>query len=50
MFDYLEEKNKIEHSINDFVSDKLVVRQDSAGYRGVFASRAIKQGELLLAA
>ena len=49
-FNYLEECSNIERNINDYVSDKLQIKQIEGQGRGVFAIRPIRQGELLMAA
>jgi hypothetical protein len=49
-FDYLEETSNLERNINDYVSDKLKIQSNEGQGRGVFATRPIKRGELLMAA
>ena len=48
-YDYLEESDNVFSHINDYVSDKVQIREGDEG-RGVFATRPIKKGELIMAA
>jgi tetratricopeptide (TPR) repeat protein len=49
-FDYLEECSNVHANVNDYVSEKLAIKEFPGQGRGVYATRPIKQGELLMVA